>query len=119
MDVLPQSVTDLLPQTDIVVLAVVSGITLDSPGGDLPEILAHAQSVELVVVKVMRGSAMVQVGQKLLVENPAGQEPLRLGHKGLFLLKYQDKGGAPRVLGRFMPASWPLSRMEDAFGASS
>ncbi|MBS2030991.1 MAG: hypothetical protein JST54_24025 [Deltaproteobacteria bacterium] len=120
MAIPPEPLNEVLPQAACVVDAEVVEVLSNGPTPPQPNApqaatsagrLAPSQVVRLKIKRVLRGKAPAEV----VVEKPEAGYALRAGNHGPFLL---DGAAQPKILGRYGPDSWSMSKLEDALRQS-
>ena len=116
MAIPPEPLQEILPQAASVIDAEVVEVLSNGPDPKQPEArpgatstghLVASQVVKLKVKRVLKG----QVAGEVVVEKPEAGYALRAGNKGPFVL---DGSKQPRILGRYGPDSWSMSKLEEA-----
>lgn len=119
MAIPPEPLNDVLPQAAVVVDAEVVEVLENGPAPQQPKAregatsvgrLAPRQVVKLKVKRVLKGNPPAEV----IVEKPEAGYALRAGNHGPFLL---DGSVQPRILGRYGPDSYAMSKLEAALRA--
>lgn len=105
----PEPLEEVLPQTQLIVDAVVADATSVPSSDRLP-----AQKLTLKVNRVVRGKlAMNAKGDTtIVVVKPAGAYTVKAGVKGPWLLHVDEKTGEMTVLGRYGPDTWTFEKID-------